>query len=86
MEAAKTFRRKASFEEVIILSFWMLFNDQTCCKDIIPTDVDLTTKGFLGNPHMGAGREVEEGWEISGVSAEGNEGDASLGPRRQVAF
>ena len=35
-------------QEVITLSFSILFNDQTFCKDIITTDVNLATKGPLG--------------------------------------
>ena len=40
-------RRTAFFEEVIILSFSILFNDQTFCKGIITTDMNLATKGAL---------------------------------------
>ena len=47
LEATQTFRRKAFFEEVIILSFSILFNDQTLCT-VIRTDVNLTTTRPLG--------------------------------------
>ena len=52
----KNIQTQGIFEEVTILSFSILFDDQTFSKDIVSTDVYFTTKGPLGTPRSVTGR------------------------------